>query len=74
MVFDILIFIFLDRKQEDRRFWTGQVFPEFILLLFFVFATSIRSVFPRCWNRAAFLTDCYLSLRSDFVLHFVDKT
>jgi hypothetical protein len=35
IVLYILIFTFLDRRREDKRFWTAwqQAFPEFSLLL-----------------------------------------
>jgi hypothetical protein len=57
MVFYILIFKFLDRRGEDKRFWTewAQAFPKFNSL-FISSWTQFRFVdfFPKYLNFATF--------------------
>jgi hypothetical protein len=55
-----LVFIFLNSKREDKRFWTEwqHAFPEINLLLIsssmpFLFV----NVIPKYWNFAMFLKD-----------------
>jgi len=71
------MFMFLDRTQDDIRFWTEmwQVFPEFELLsvsscteFWFV------SVIPKYWILSHVQRICCVSVCCDFILYSVHES